>query len=170
MQGETAGAVGPPAGRGPEEGVGREVGGPRGKGAALEKMQRQGAVAARFGRVKVERPSRRSSTDAGQAFGDQCGAGAEHICHGLRLVVEGAAGRRFGGVVGLRRGSWGMSWTGAALLQQPQGWEGVWRGVCGPQPCGKQGRGVPAPFCQLVFNPWAERRFFSLVGGGGGCF
>ena len=36
MQGETAGAVGPPAGRGPEEGVGREVGGPRGKGAALE--------------------------------------------------------------------------------------------------------------------------------------
>lgn len=63
-------------------------------------MQRQGAVAARFGRIKVERPSRRSSTDAGQAFGDQCGAGAEHICHGLRLVVEGAAGRRFGGWLG----------------------------------------------------------------------
>ena len=67
-------------------------------------------------------------------------------------------------MVGLRRGSWGMSWTGAALLQQPQGWEGVWRGACGPQPCEKH---VPAPFCQLVFNPWAERRFFSLVGGKG---
>lgn len=34
----------------------------------------------------------------------------------------------------------------------------------GPQTCGKRGRGGLAPLHQLVFNPWAERRFFSLKG------
>lgn len=50
-------------------------------------------------------------------LGPKCGAGAELTGHGLRLVVEGAAGRRFWGVVGLLRGRRGMPWTGAALLR-----------------------------------------------------